>query len=331
MQLQLSFPKPFPSEKMTHKDRILLAGSCFTENIGRKLQQAKFQALINPHGISFSPLAIASSLEDCFNKKEYQQEDLIFRDELWHGLDFHTDFSAPNPLTALNKMNASVAFAHAFLYRADWLLITAGTAFQYYLIQEGKEKHPVANCHKIPAAYFEKRMLEIKEITGRLKMVVSQIRQANPGLKIIWTVSPVRHIRDGLMENNRSKARLIEAFRQLAEVVHDSWYYPSYEILIDVLRDYRFYDKDLVHPSMLATDMIWEQFSQQFFEQPTNDLIRMIQKIRSACQHEVQFPGTGAHRKFVENILQQMAAIGEQHPEIDFSEEQARLHSPKKP
>lgn len=327
MQLQLSFPKFFHSVKMTHKDSLLLVGSCFTGNIGQKLANAKFETLVNPQGIAFSPLAIAGSLRNCFRKKEYRQQDLIFFDELWHGLDFHTHFSAPARETALHKMNAAMAGANAFLCRADWLLITAGTAFQYYLLQAGKEKYPVANCHKIPAAHFEKYLLEITEITGCLKAVISEIRQVNPHLKIIWTVSPVRHTRDGLTENNRSKARLIEAFRLLAEEVPDSWYYPSYEILIDVLRDYRFYDKDLVHPSELATNIIWEHFSQQFFGALTLDLVHKIQKIKVACEHKVQFPGTSAHRKFIENILQQMSDIDEQHPGIDFSEEQHLLYS----
>ena len=326
MQLQLPFPKPFPSEKITHKDRILLMGSCFTGHIGQYLENAKFQTLINPHGITFSPLAIACNLEGCFNKKEYRQADLIFRDELWHGLDFHTDFSAPEPETALNNMNHAVSEANAFLKQADWLLITAGTAFQYYFLEESGGKYPVANCHKIPAVHFEKRLLEIAEITGCLKAVISKIREHNLRLKIIWTVSPVRHIRDGLIENNRSKARLIEAFRQLVEELPDSWYYPSYEILIDVLRDYRFYDQDLVHPNELAITIIREQFSQQFFDEPTRELVGKIQKIKTACQHKVQFPGTTAHRQFVDNILLQITNLRLQHPEIDFSEEQHLLH-----
>lgn len=325
MQLQLPLPAPFPSEKMSHKDKIFIVGSCFAENIEGKLRDTKFKTLVNPHGIAFSPLAIARSLEDSLHKKVYRQEDLIDYEELWHSLSFHTDFSAPEAEAALNKMNQSTESAHGFLSQADWLVLTAGTAFQYYYLQKNGEESPAANCHKIPAVHFKKRLLSIAEIVDCLKIIIAEIRQVNPRLKIIWTVSPVRHVRDGLTENNRSKARLIEAFRQLADDITNSWYFPSYEILIDVLRDYRFYDYDLVHPSNLATDIIWQQFGLQFFTQMTNILVEEIQKIRVAAQHKPRFPGSSAHTKFVENTLRQIKNLAHQHPELDFFEEQGLL------
>lgn len=325
MQLQLPFPAPFHSEKISHKDKIFIIGSCFAENIGLKLKDTKFEALVNPHGIVFSPLAVVRSLEDCLHKNVYRQEDLIYQDELWHGLNFHTDFSAPEAETALKKINRSMESAHESLCQADWLLVTAGTAFQYYYLQNNGKKIPVANCHKIPAVHFEKQLLQIAEIVHRLKLIVADVRQINPHLKIIWTVSPVRHIRDGLTENNRSKARLIEALRQLADDVTNSWYFPSYEILIDVLRDYRFFDCDLVHPSPLATEIIWQQFGRQFFTPMTTALVEEIQKIRIAAHHKPRFPERADHQKFLENIGQKITVLTHQHPELDFSEEQELL------
>lgn len=326
MILQLPFPELFPSEKISHKDKIFLVGSCFTENIGQKLNDTKFKTFINPHGISFSPLAIARSLESSLQKVVYQQQDLVFHEELWHGLDFHTDFSAPKAEQVLAQMNQATAKAGETLIQSEWLILTAGTAFQYYYLHPNGGKMPVANCHKIPAQLFEKRLLDISEIVGCLKRIVTEIRRENPAMKVIFTVSPVRHIRDGLSENARSKARLIEAFRQLADEINSSWYFPAYEILIDVLRDYRFFDTDLVHPSGIATELIWQQFGRQFFSSETDELIQKIRKLKTACLHKVRFPGTAAHQKFVVNIREQITALTLQYAELDFSEEQERFN-----
>lgn len=325
MQLQLSFPQPDqPITSIKHQDKILLLGSCFTEHIGKKLSEAKFSLYQNPHGILYSPISMANSLKACLDGKTYQQEALFLHHEVWHHWDFHSAFSNISREIALEKMNTSIAHANSFLKEADWLFLTTGSAFQYFFLKE-EEAFPVGNCHKVPAGKFKKELLSISRITGIVQEVIAQVRAVNPKLKIIFTVSPVRHIRDGLVENSRSKARLLEATHQLLAVVPNSYYFPAYEMLLDVLRDYRFYENDWVHPSALAVNIIWEQFSKYFFTAATDSLLAEIQNIRQACLHKPLFPERKAHQDFVTQTLEKMNALKKRAPYLDFAAEKLLL------
>ncbi len=286
------------SRPVLYTDKILLIGSCFTEHIAERLQQHKFQVLQNPHGILFNPLSVAHSLDAYMDGRAYRQDDLFHLNELWNSWDHHTRFSDVNADAALTNINDSQARAANFIGQADWVIITLGSAFQYYLKDSGK---PVANNHRAPAQWFEKRLLEVEDITAALHHTMRKLAACNPYAQVLFTISPVRHIRDGVVDNNRSKARLIEAVHRLCGDHANVHYFPAYELVIDILRDYRFYDIDFVHPNYLATNFVWEQFVTSCISPSVYDVMQQVQDINTARAHRTRFAGTDAHRKFKES------------------------------
>lgn len=317
-QLKADFPAHKPA--IHHTDKIMLLGSCFTEHISKRLQDAKFEVLANPHGILFNPLSVCHSLDAYIDSKVYDKSELFYLNEIYNSWDFHTRFSETNADIALAQMNESVAAAAAFIREADWLIITLGSAYQYFLTEE-KGGVSVANCHRAPGQWFDKRLLDTDIIVAELKRVTARLKAINPCLKIIFTISPVRHIRDGVVNNNRSKARLIEAVHQIVDEMPDCSYFPAYELIIDVLRDYRFYDIDMVHPNYPATQFVWEHFSKVFFEEDTAQLIRQITELTIARNHKSRFPDTDVHRRFLEGNVTKIQQLLEGFPYLDFKEE----------
>jgi hypothetical protein len=240
MNLQLPFTTDKFSEPIRHDHRILMVGSCFTENIGKRLAALKFQTLQNPNGIIYDPVSITNSLVSYLEQKVYQPSDLVFLNDLWQSWQHHGSFSGVNEAEVLDNINSSQKKAHEFLKKADWVFITLGSAFSYSLAETGI---CVANCHKAPAKSFNKHLLSIEEIKSSLDTCVHRLFNFNPSLRIIFTVSPVRYIRDGLVENNLSKARLIEVVQHIVNKFSKLYYFPAYELVVDVLRDYRFLRK----------------------------------------------------------------------------------------
>ena len=229
------------------------------------MQNLKFDVLQNPNGILYDPVSISSALVSYIENKKFTEDDLFLLDELWHSWQHHSVFSGMNKENVLQNINHSQFEAHQFLKTSSWLIITAGTSYNYQLKKSGE---PVANCHKAPQDFFEKKLLPVEDIIYNLSTAVSKVQSFNPQLKIIFTISPVRHVRDGVIENNRSKARLIEAIHSVREKTQNVFYFPAYELIIDVLRDYRFYKKDLVHPSGTATEFVFETFCNAFVDEP---------------------------------------------------------------
>ena len=310
------FPKAF-EEKIRHHQKLMLIGSCFTEQIGAKLGAHKFQTYENPSGILFNPVSIARSLGSYISHKNYSAGDLFLYNELWGSWDHHTRFSSTDKNEALQKINAATQQAAVFLKDADWLLITLGSAFVYEL-----ENHlVVANCHKVPTDKFNKRILEIEELITELENLVTQLKKYNPGLKIIFTISPVRHLRDGFIENNRSKSVLINATQQLLSTHSALYYFPAYELVIDDLRDYRFYAEDMVHPNYLATAYVWEKFTAACIDPSCFALMKEMEKINIAMKHRAFNPTSAAHRQFLNSHLSKVQALQTQYPFLDFSEE----------
>jgi len=316
---------PKPDRLIEHQHKILSIGSCFTEHIGNALSEYKFQVLQNPHGILFDPLAVCKSLISYIDNKVYTKNDLFYLNELWHSWDHHSRFSHTDPEKALALMNASQAEAHQFLKDADWLIITLGSAFSYKLTEEAKPSYlsgnSVANCHRAPAQWFKKHLTPIEEIIARLDNTIHQLFRFNPKLQIIFTISPVRHIRDGVINNNRSKARLLESVHHLVNKFDKLYYFPSYELVIDVLRDYRFYDVDMVHPNYQATDFVLQKFQQTFMNDDTNSLIQDLKQLVIARKHRPAHPNTDAHRKFLKAHLDKVKALRVQRPYLDLSDE----------
>ena len=306
---------PPPPFGISHADRLLLVGSCFTSNVGKQLEGLKFSVKHNPTGILFDPYSVVRHLRDALENKKYNTADLAFRDEVWHSYNHHTDFSSTDPEAAIKHINAAISTTSAFLKQANILFLTLGSAF-YYRLAENNER--VANCHRFPSQTFTKHLAEIDEIVREFKQLIEDIRIQNPSIKIVFTVSPVRHIREGVVNNNRSKARLLEAVHQLCDVLENTYYFPAYELVIDVLRDYRFYDLDMVHPNYSATQFVFEQFKHTFFNAETMELSDRIKEIAIAYRHKPNFPDTEAHRKFLTANLKKIEALQQAIPQIDW-------------
>ncbi len=304
---------------ITYKDKIMLIGSCFTEHIGNHLMDAKFNVLQNPNGILFDPISVSKSLISYINNRQYTANDLFYSDECWHSWQHHSRFSNIDKQEGLNKINQSQNTAHTFLKNADWLFITLGSSFVYKLIEAGGET--VANCHKAPAQTFAKHLSTIEETVTALDSALHQLFQFNPNLKIIFTISPVRHLRDGVIDNNRSKARLVEAVHHLINKFDKLYYFPAYELVIDVLRDYRFYDIDLAHPNYAATQFVLEKFAENCLSEDTKVLMEEVKKIVIARNHKPFNPQSNPHKKFLQSQLEKTRLLQQQHPYLNFEEE----------
>ncbi len=318
MEFQLPISLGSLPQPIRYGDKILLTGSCFTEHIGDALQDWKFDILQNPNGILFDVASVASSLLSYIQPRIYTVDDLIFLNELWQSWQHHSIFSGTDRDAVVASINASQQRAHAFLKEADWLIITLGSAFSYRLAEGGKA---VANCHRAPGKTFVKHLLTIEEIQTALDGCLYQLRYFNPKLKILFTVSPVRHIRDGVVENNRSKARLLESVHHLVEKFDRLYYFPAYELVIDVLRDYRFYDIDMVHPNYPATQFVLEKFTEYGIEPAARPLMEELRKLVMARRHRPLHPATEAHARFRREQYEKAAGLARRFPFLDLSQE----------
>lgn len=292
--------------QIDYDSRIVLFGSCFSEHIGSKLSYFKFKELTNPYGVLFNPVAVANALLDCVHQRTYTEEDLFCHNELWHSFAHHSDFSNPDKNSVLQQMNAVVASTYIAIREASHLIITLGTAWGYKERNSGKI---VANCHKVPQRAFEKRLLNPNEIVDTLANLEENLRGLNPELTIIYTVSPVRHLKDGFSENALSKAHLLTAVHQLNQ--NNSYYFPSYEIVMDDLRDYRFYKRDLLHPNELAIDYIWSVFSQYWLVSSVKTIQKEVDSIRKGMAHRPLNEHTEAHQKFKKQLREKIKSLEE--------------------
>ena len=339
MQFQLPIQIKSPEKKISYRDKILLIGSCFTEHIGNSLAELKFSTLQNPNGILFDPRSVCSSLLSYIENKKYQNEDLFLLNEIWNSWEHHSRFSKTDAAECLENINQSQRQAHNFLKDADWLVITLGSSFSYRLTSEFKKVSPpngggdlvgagVANCHRAPSQWFNKHLLSIDETISLLDDVYHRLKQFNPKLKTIFTISPVRHIRDGVIENNRSKARLIEAVHHLVNKFPGLYYFPAYELVIDVLRDYRFYDIDMVHPNYPATEFVMEKFKEGFIDEQSQELMEEIKKIVIARKHKPFQPQTNAHKTFLKSHLEKTKELQSKYSFLDLNDEINYFRSP---
>jgi GSCFA family len=330
MQFQLPIEIKPLSKPVTYHDKILLMGSCFTEHIGNALEELKFSVLQNPNGILFDPVSVCRSLVSYVANKKYTEADLFQLNEVWHSWNHHSRFSNINPGEAVRIVNESQQTAHEFLKQADWIIITLGSSFYYRLskLAESPKTPPseglgeaVANCHRAPAQWFNKHLLDISETVSMLDDCIQQLLHFNPKLNFIFTVSPVRHIRDGVVENNRSKARLIESVHRIVGKYEQAHYFPAYELMIDVLRDYRFYDIDLVHPNYPATEFVLEKFAESCIDPASQELMKEVKDIVIARKHKAFQPETKAHQQFLMTYFEKTKALQKKYPFLDLKEE----------
>lgn len=308
-------------------DHILLAGSCFTEHIGNALAEHKFNALQNPHGILFDPASVCHSFISYIENKQYSEDDLFYLNEVWQSWHHHSRFSHINKQEALSQINTSQNEAHTFLKKADWIIITLGSAFSYKLNGNNEEKKfgnlQVANCHRAPGQWFNKTLLSIDDIIALLDMTYHRLKIFNSKAKIIFTISPVRHLRDGVVDNNRSKARLIEAVHHTVQKFEGTYYFPAYELVIDVLRDYRFYDVDFAHPNYPATTFVLEKFTEACIDEASRKLMKEVKQIAVAKTHKAFQPNTNAHRQFMQAHYEKARTLAETYSFLNMDEEMA--------
>lgn len=290
-----------------HDQQIFLVGSCFSQNIGERLQNYKFKSISNPFGTIFHPLAIAKILDYTIHNNHIKISDLIFNQGIFVHTDFHSSMGDTDRNAALVKINDTIGNLHLLLKDVKYLFITLGTSIGYRL---KSNESIVANCHKLPSDLFIKEDTELTVLAEKFGEALEKMIVINNEIKIILTVSPVRHIKDGIIENQRSKAKLLLLSEIMTNTYKNVHYFPAYEWMMDDLRDYRYYDKDLIHPSEQAIDFIWEKFSNHFFDENTNNIINKIDKIKNALNHRPFNPNSNEHQLFLNNL----------HNEIDILE-----------
>lgn len=317
MEFRRSFQVPPLKEQLNLRHGIMLMGSCFTDHLGNKLGQHRFSTLQNPHGILFNPVSLAKSVTSYIEKRHYTQKDIFLQQEWWTSWDHHSVFSDADPDKLLAMINHSQDNAHQFLKKAKWLVLTVGSAWVYQLA----EGSVVANCHKVPTDKFQKRLLPVEEVLAVLDNMIHRLFMFNPDLRIMFTISPVRHLRDGFVENNRSKAVLIQAVHHLVEKFEKLYYFPAYELIIDDLRDYRFYAEDMVHPNYLATSYVWEKFSDACIDEESRKFIREIAPINSALAHKPFQPHSKAHQSFRQKQVEKLQQLQAAYPYLDFEKD----------
>lgn len=288
------------------------------------MQALKWPISINPFGILYNPISISKGLERLFQQRAYTEAELFFHQELWHSFDHHSVFSHPSRAQCLQLINERFEESHRLLQQIDRLIITLGTAYVFVHKEKGQV---VGNCHKLPSNHFERKRLSVGEIEGSLAHTLQLLKKAFPSLEVILTVSPVRHIRDGLLENQRSKASLLLATEALTEQFSFVHYFPAYELLIDDLRDYRFFEADLIHPNALAIDYIWEHFLETYVSFGDRPLMGEVQKIVQAATHRPFHPHTEQHQRFIKNQLFHIQQLEDKHPFLNFETEKRHFRS----
>ena len=305
---------------IAYQQKTMLIGSCFTENMVAKLKYHLFETLENPHGILFNPVSVKNAIGDYISNKQYNEKELFLLNDVWNSWHHHSRFSGIAKEDALDKINNSIKEAHTFLKSANHLIITLGSAWLYTL-NENVPAHAgsvVANNHKAPASWFTKRLMRPDELYTDLNVLVEALQKFNPTLHIIFTISPVRHLREGLIENNRSKAVLIQAVHDLIEAQTNVEYFPAYEYVIDDLRDYRFYAEDLVHPNYTATNYVWEKLVETYFAVDTQMLMKQVAEMQLALHHKPFFAGSSEHQKFIHSCIEKGESLLAKHPYLSL-------------
>lgn len=316
MKLQTHIKIPSLDPKINYSNKILMLGSCFSDNIGRKLEDYKFKVLSNPFGTLYNPASIANTLENVLYQKTYTEQDIQEGKHYKFSFDFHSDLAGNNVSDLLDIWNTSIQKTYRYLKDAKYLFITFGTAWIYEL-----DGSVVANCHQEPASRFERRRLSVSEIEKQWKGLIQSIKEINPSIHIVFTVSPVRHWKDGAIENQVSKSTLLLAIHQLIEEDESLVCFPAYEIMMDELRDYRFYKEDMLHPNALALDYIWEKFMESSLDEKTFPVMIEIEKVKKQVNHKVRFEGCDTHKAHLESCQQKLNKLTEKYPFLDFSDE----------
>jgi lysophospholipase L1-like esterase len=315
MKLQTCIPLQPEVHQIDYESQILMMGSCFTENIGERLTFYKFQALVNPFGIVFHPLAIEKLVTRAINEDLYSETDLIFQNEQWHCFEVHSSLSHTQKDDFLTCLNEKLKQLREYLLTVTHIIFTYGTAWTYRFIETDSI---VANCHKLPQKKFLKELLTVEEISASIENTLTLIKDINPHIKFVHTISPIRHLKDGFIENSISKAHLIAGLHELIAPRKSIYYFPAYEIMMDELRDYRFYNEDMIHPNKTAVTIIWEQFKRVWIASKTEELQKEIAGIQASLLHRPFNPRSEAHQLFLKNLDQKIVLLQLRLPNIKF-------------
>lgn len=316
MNFRTALEGPSSTIKLEIHDRILSLGSCFASNVGQLLKDRQWQITVNPHGIIYNPISISKHIAHACDRQLINTEALVQQDARWHHLDFHSEMSHADPSIVVENIEEGMALLKNALLRSDYIFLTLGTAwvFTYNTTNE-----IVANCHKIPANHFHKKLLTPAEISQSLIHIIDDVKSVNPKAKFVISVSPVRHIRNGMIDNNRSKARLLEAVHSCIDRFHEEvFYFPGYELLLDDLRDYRFYADDLIHPNNQAMQYIFQYFQEHFLSDKAKVYLGKIEKIRQRLLHRPVSPDSEAHKAFIEKTNDLIAELKDEVPHLNL-------------
>ncbi len=307
---------PDSNYPIDYTSKIMSMGSCFAENMAAKFDYFKFQNSVNPFGIIFNPVAIERSIQRIVTKEKFTEKDVFFHNERWHCFEVHSDLSNADKEQLIQNLNEIIELTHAQITSLSHCIITYGTAWVY---QNSASNQVVANCHKAPQNQFVKEILSVENITQSIQNTIDFIRSINTNCHFIFTISPVRHLKDGFEENQRSKAHLIAAIHS----THNSKfitqnYFPSYEIMMDELRDYRFYAQDMLHPSTTAIDYIWERFCESAINKNSFVVMQEVNSIQKAKAHLPFHPNAKSHLIFLESIQKKVETLQKTHPFMQF-------------
>ncbi|MFY8065422.1 MAG: GSCFA domain-containing protein [Flavobacterium sp.] len=316
MDFTTTIPISKSSNPIHYDSRIISFGSCFAQNIGEKFSYFKFQNTVNPFGIIFNPVSIENLISRAVNNQEFTENDIFFHNDLWHCFEVHSELSHSDKTIFLDRLNQILSDFHFQIFKSTHFQITYGTSWVY---RNKSSNSIVANCHKVPQSQFEKEILSVATIEKSIQNTIDLIQKVNPNCYFIFTVSPVRHIKDGFIENQRSKAHLITAIQQILNPKSSFLnYFPSYEIMMDELRDYRFYAEDMLHPSQTAIDYIWKRFSENYISEENFATMEEVCSIQKGLAHRPFNPDSDSHQKFLTSLNEKILKLKEKFPAMKF-------------
>lgn len=320
MKLQTQIPLQKADNQIDYGSKVLLLGSCFAENIGEKFGYYKFRSVVNPFGVLFHPMAVKNLVKAAVLGKTYSENDVFEHNETWHCFEAHSCLSSDSQSNLIANLNTAVTELRTQITKASHIIITLGTAWVY---QHKETDKVVANCHKVPQKEFEKKLLSVQEIEECLQEIGTLVQSINENAQFIYTVSPVRHIKDGFVENHRSKSHLITALHSRMNPSSfgggkEDAYFESYEIMMDELRDYRFYETDMVHPNQLAIDYIWEKFASVWINEKAKPTMAKVDEVQRGLAHKPFNPSSSQHQKFKKTLEEKIAYLQDEFPFMKF-------------